>query len=259
MKNSIKTVFLTAMVCNLAFSILAGCTTTTVQKQPVEQKNEQKKASYEEDVYPYIIEQINNTASTFFYDNSESDYNVIVGDNEIPGFCRDYVFHFIDNYKGPGVVFYLSSSKGKAFLERRVKLFEKNDIIIQDKKAIYLFINDEDYQVKRNIEKEEQINYYYNDILNVLKDNKEFEQIIFSPFPHPEWSFVPIQLHAKDGKLFLMENTDIPIPESHAGATKIECFSNHAWVRIIWNGMTIDVDPTWYDNGLSLEQVIEIK
>jgi len=34
--------------------------------------------------------------------------------------------------------------------------------------------------------------------------------------------------------------------------------TNHAWVRIIWNGMTIDVDPTWYDNGLPLEKTIEV-
>jgi hypothetical protein len=58
--------------------------------------------------------------------------------------------------------------------------------------------------------------------------------------------------------LFLIEIISIPAPESHAGRT-IEQFSYHAWVRILWNGMVIDVDPTWYDNGLPFENVIEVK
>ena len=60
-------------------------------------------------------------------------------------------------------------------------------------------------------------------------------------------------------ELFLLEETSIPTPESHAGHTILEEFSDHAWVRIIWNEITIDVEPTWYDGGLPLKQTVEVK
>ena len=181
---------------------MVGC--ISPQKQP----SKKPKVSYEEDLYPFIVEQINNTAATFFYDiekanrnkdipvvEKQESSNAIVGDNETGGVCQDYAFHFIDNFKGPGEVYFLSvDSNGKTELEKRIKLFERSDIIIFDKKTIDSFI-EETYQV--------------------------------------------------------------PTPESPAGET-IEKFSNHAWVRIQWNGLIVDVDPTWHDNGRSLEEVIEV-
>jgi hypothetical protein len=59
------------------------------------------------------------------------------------------------------------------------------------------------------------------------------------------------------GEIFIIEKTSIPTPEFHAGKT-IKDFSCHSWVRILWNGMVIDVDPTWYDNGVPHEEVIEV-
>jgi len=79
-------------------------------------------ATYENDVYPFIVEQINHTAATFFYDREKQNRNraergqppelgpvgnVIVGKNEIGGVCHDYAIHFIENYKGLGDVYYV--------------------------------------------------------------------------------------------------------------------------------------------------------
>jgi hypothetical protein len=70
------------------------------------------------------------------------------------------------------------------------------------------------------------------------------------------WYISPIIFHTtEDGRLFLIEEISIPTPEFHAGKTETEKekFFNHAWVRIIWREKTIDIDPTWYDNGIPLE------
>jgi hypothetical protein len=242
--------------------LLAGC--TSLQKEPKEWPNaitEPPNATYEKDVLPVIIEQINETAATFFYDmekykkiqrsngvpvdkDKPPPRNVVVGNKEIGGVCADYASHFIDNYKGLGEVFYLGVDvNGETFLQRRVKPFERKDIKIQQ----------ENYQAKRDY-----INNFYNRIIQKNKNNKEFTNWGTVAIEEKGWVIEPLNFHTnKDGKLFLIENTPISTPEFHAGETEKEDFFNHAWVRIIWRGRTFDVEPTWYDNGLPLEWAIE--
>jgi len=308
--------------------LLAGC--TSLQKGP--------NATYEKDVLPVIIEQINKTAATFFYDmekfnririskgipidkDEKPPKNVVLGNNEIGGICQDYASHFIDNYKGLGEVYYLVVDvNGEAFLQRRVKPFEKNDIIISDITSIdsfiektyqrvinhaekegsyskwenkqystfytkkingiiylseqpfdsntylvpfkkeYIKIHQKNYQAERDRQKEKEINRIYSMIIRDNEDNKEFTSWENSHNKIEGWYIAPLKFHTtKDGKLFLIEETSIPTPEFHAGKEEEEKekFFNHAWVRIIWNGMTIDVEPTWYDNGIPLEWAIE--
>ena len=67
-----------------------------------------------------------------------------------------------------------------------------------------------------------------------------------------EWYIGPYTFNSNmDRSLYLIEKMSIPTPLSHAGRT--EGFFNHAWVRIVWRDMIIDVDPTWYDTGMPLE------
>jgi len=320
-----KTVFFFA-----AF-LLAGC--TSLQKG----QTERSIAAYEKELLPFIIEQINNTAETFFYDLEKLNRslkekrktlkegpigNVIVGNNEIGGVCRDYASHFIDNYKGPGEVYYLrvDDNGEAAFLQRRVKPFEKNDIIINDAKTVETFIeetyqwvisntkeevlyiiedkekrqwstfyiyttngmtywtedksdytsilftkdliriNMTNYQVERDRQKEKHINDIYSDIIQLHKDKKEFASWWYG-YEAEGWHIETLSFHTnKDGELFLIEETPIPTPKFHAGKTEEEKkdFFDHAWVRIIWEGRTFDVDPTWYDNGFGGKAIGEI-
>lgn len=258
MNNNINK-FHAVLTTIIVFSILTSC--ASVQKKASYEEEvyplivEQKIPSYEEDVYPYIVEQIRNTATTFFYKDKENEnvVNFVVGDNEIAGICQDYVSHFIENYKGPGEVFFLSITKeGIAQLEKKVKPFEKSDIVIKELNGGY---NDDDY-FKEIVENK--TDYIYNDIIQTSKNIKNrFERWYFY-YSSYYWSSNPIHIHIKDGTPFLVEVTPIPTPESHAGKTTENEFINHGWVRIKWNGMTIDVEPTWVDGGFSLEEVIEV-
>jgi len=246
--------------------------------------------------------------------------NVVVGNNEIGGVCQDYASHFIDNYKGLGEVYYLKVDvDGEAVLQRRVKPFEKSDIIISDITSVDSFIEKtyqrvinhtrkegsyfkwedkkyftfytktingiiywseqpfdsntypvpfkkehikiqrKNYQAERDRQKETYINHIYS---MIIRNNKEYKEFTHWESIHKEegWYIAPLKFHTnKDGKLFLIEETSIPTPEFHAGKEEEEKekFFNHAWVRIIWGGMTIDVEPTWYDNGIPLEWAIE--
>jgi hypothetical protein len=286
-------------------------------------------ATYENDVYPFIIEQLNNTAETFFYDLVSWNRklrerrlptvagpagNFIVGKNETGGVCQDYASHFIDNYKGLGDVYFLSvDDKGTAFLHKRLKQFERKDIIISDTKTInsyideiyqwvinqakqensrfiwqndqwstfytytnrgtvywsettfnsdtplvpfvkgHIKINMANYQAERNKQKEKLIDDIYNTIIKNNNANNEFTNWGQS-FESPGWNIPPLKFHTnRDKKLFLMEETSIPTPAFHAGTTEKEKIFNHAWVRILWNGMTVDIEPTWYDNGVPVE------
>ena len=155
--------------------LLTGC--TTVQKRPTDQlrKVDRPDATYEKDIRPFIIEQINNTAKIFFYDLEEFNRflneqglplkegpvkNVIVGMNERGGVCQDYASHFIDNYRGLGEVYFLNvDDNGEAALQRRVKQFEKNDIIINDVKTVDSFI-EETYQWIINSKAKEEGAYF---------------------------------------------------------------------------------------------------
>jgi hypothetical protein len=147
--------------------LLTGC--FSLPKQPVEQA----KVSYEEAVLPFIIEQLNNTASTFFYDtnkaniilknfgipvseNEEPSKNAILGKEERGGVCDDYALHFIDNYKGQGEVLFLSVGNEKTEMVKRLKPFEKSDIILHNSENINSFIE-----------------YIYQRALNYHDKNKE--------------------------------------------------------------------------------------
>jgi hypothetical protein len=333
------------IIYNAAIAIiilLTGCATiqkpaeqpkvATVPKPPVEITNTlptKPPATYENDVYPFIVEQLNNTAETFFYDLanwnkklrerrlptvSGSAANVIVGQKEIGGVCQDYASHFIDNYKGLGDVYFVSvDDKGTAYLQKRIKQFEKKDIKIADNKPVsayideiyqwilnqakqensrYVWQNDQwstfytytnrgtvywsettfnsdtplvpfkkehikinmvNYLAERNRQKEKFIDDIYNTIMQNHRANNEFANW-GQAFEAQGWNIAPLKFHTnKDRKLFLMEETPIPTPVYHAGTTEKEKIFNHAWVRIIWNGMTIDIEPTWYDSGVPIE------
>ena len=294
-------------------------------------------ATYEKDVLPYIIEQINRTAAAFYYDMdkfsrimrehglsvrySESLIaNVIVGNNEIGGVCQDYAWHFIDNYRGLGDVYYVGVDPGgETNLIRRIKPFEKSDIIFNDTMTaasyaeniynriissaareeganyrwqddnnqwttfytrtrngtIYwtedqsnqtpttpftkerIRINQGNFEAERNKIKEEYINTFYNQILQAQKERLSQGWVCWEQSLSSEsagWYISPAAFNStKDGNLYLIEQIPIPTPASHAGETDPGEFYNHAWVRIIWRDMTIDIDPTWYDNGRPID------
>ena len=153
---------------------VTGC--ASVQKEQVNQQKSQvhqkeqidqppitvlPEATYEKDVLPFIIEQLNRTAAKFYYDLDRFNMNlagnglpprlepvpdVIKGDNEISGVCEDYTSDFIDNYKGLGDIYYVKVDfDGEANLLRRIKPLERNDIIINDTMSAADFI-DKTYQ-----------------------------------------------------------------------------------------------------------------
>jgi len=288
-------------------------------------------ATYEKDVLPFIMQQINHTAATFFYDlerfNKELNErglpaitdpvgNYIIGRNEIGGVCEDYASHFIDNYKGLGEIYFVGVNyDGEASLFRRVKLFEKTDIIINDIKTVddfieeiyqwvisnakadeskyiwknaqwktfytrtrngtiywtenesernpsipfkkeHIKINLKNYQAERDRQREKYINEFYNYCIKHGKEIKGIWSFNYDllDFKLAGWNVDTLKFHVnKNGKLFLVEETSIPTPKFHAGETDIKKYSMHAWVRIVWRDMTIDIDPTWYDGGQPLE------
>ena len=192
--------------------------------------------TYEDDLYPHILEQINDTAG-FFYYNRAGIHNAIKGPKEVPGVCNDYASHFVDHYKGPGEVYRMVvSTGGDAALERRVKVFEKSDIKFSTQERIDTFYT---HIMTGNSNRTPPINWsstytYYN---------------------QPESQSFDFHTN-RYGVLYVVDKIPVPTPLSHAGRTT--GFYNHAWVRIIWNGITVDIDPTWYDNGLSLSYVIRV-
>ncbi|MCL2472108.1 MAG: hypothetical protein FWF26_00370 [Treponema sp.] len=292
-------------------------------------------ATYDKDVLPFIIKQINDTAAFFFYDIDKANRNfidqrlppiydtaldVIVGNNETGGVCADYTNHFIDNYRGLGEIYYVCADiDGTTSLLRKVKPFEKSDIIINDtmtvedfREKIYQWvinsrakqngsrfiwqdkngqwatfytrtrngtiywtkdrnnlypavpfgkeqiqINYKNYQAERNRESKEYIDRFYEIALHNNRENKgqpNWGRRWFAESDNKSagWYIAPINLYTdNDGITFLVEKTPIPTPLSHAG--KKDGFFDHAWVRIIWRDMVIDIDPTWYDNGTPIE------
>ena len=320
--------------------LFAGC--ASVQKQTEKKRglayqtqiNDRPDASYEKDILPFIIEQINHTAAAFFYDLDKFNRslaergrpireltveNYIVGDNETGGVCQDYASHFIDNYKGLGEIFYVRVDyDGDASLLKRIKPFEKSDIVINDTMTVDAFvektyqyiianekaneeganikwqdekeqwavfytrtrngtiywtetqtdfntvtpfkkehikINQKNYQAERNRQREEFAEKFYSNILQSSDERKGgwgWSQGLRSE--SNGLSSAPVAFNtSNDGKLFLIEEISIATPKHHAGETDISIFSNHAWVRIAWRDKTIDIDPTWYDNGKPLE------
>jgi hypothetical protein len=221
-------------------------------------------ANFESDLKPFIIEQLNHTASEFYYDidrynklasqhglppRPDTPKNVIIGKNQKPGICQDYAAHFIENFRGAGDLFYVSvDGNGITKLFRRIKRFEKSDISVP--RHMNHFVDG-----------------FYNAVMERHRDFVKTEN-------KWGWSFGqsvqgglvgdciigPYIFNSNtDGTLYLLSEAIIPTKQSHAGKTDIREYSNHAWVRIIWNGLTIDVEPTWYDTGQLLEfGVIEI-
>ena len=212
---------------------IAGCSMLFDDNQTYDEQQ-----NYEEHLYPHILEQINETAR-FFYYNLAGIRNVHVGPNEEPGVCNDYASHFVDNYTGPGQIYrVITRPNGEdTVLERRVKVFERSDIKFSTEDRIDTFYN---HIMTGNDDKTPPINWgssmtFYN--------NPESQSFDF----HTN----------RDGTLYIVDNAPIPTPLNHAGRPSPQ-FYNHAWVRIIWNGITVDIDPTWYDNGVGLSQVIKI-
>ena len=316
---------------NKAFYFIAALLITGCLSQPRIPRISEQQRTYEKDVLPFIIEQLNNTAAAFFYDrekqnrilistgqlpvdkNEDPPGNFIVGVNEIGGVCHDYAFHFIDNYKGPGEVYYFGVDPyGAAELKRRVKPFEKSDIVVADITPVdayiesryqqiinnagvkeegayykwesvqhssfftrtiggiiywseesfnantrlipfrkeHIKINMANYRARRDQQKGEIIDSYYNYILRETqasyRDEGPYIQLSFSRGAEG-WDIGAVEINTdKNGRLYLTETTIVPKPQSHAGRTT--GFLDHAWVRIVWNGMTIDVEPTWLDN-----------
>ena len=289
---------------------------------------------FEKEVLPHIIDQIDDTARAYFYDirmtraynenleRPEVEFtkaaNYIVGENETGGVCMDYAIHFFDNYKGPGDVYLLDVSlNGDASLRKKVKPFEKNDIVINDIKTIEAFneetyhwiinshqhgsyfkwenynwdtfytktingiiywsetefdlntplvpfikehivINITNYYEQRSIEKTREIDSLYNRIKEINDSYLNSIWNILRPYQN-NWHMETIHFYTcKDGNITLLDVVSIPVPDTHAGFTEKEKFFNHAWVRIIWNGITIDIDPTWYDLGFEQNEIIEI-
>ena len=259
LKNSCMAVFikmkktLCSAVSIIACSLFIGCASFSGQST----------AAYKKDVYPFILEQMNNTASVFFYDVERANRmiegsglpslnyppkNVMAGESETGGICTDYALHFIDNYTGPGNVYLVTTSGRNANLQRRIKPFDKSDIIIT---------NVENYREETAETIEKLINDIYNIIIQDLEKSEGFYSGIINYETTNGLRMEPVTLQANgEGKLFLVEETLIPTPKPHAGRTR--GYFNHAWVRIIWNGITIDIDPTWYDAGLSKRQSIKI-
>ena len=194
--------------------------------------------TYEEHLYPYILEQINETAR-FFYYNLPNAGNARRGPNEVPGVCNDYASHFVDNYRGPGQIYrVITRADGKnTVLERRVKVFAKSDI---------------KFSIADRVES------FYSNIMTVnsTKTPPANWTASTSYFINPESQSFEFHTN-RNGTIFILDNKPIPTPLSHSGRTGTQ-FYNHAWVRIIWNGITVDIDPTWYDNGLSLNETIRI-
>jgi hypothetical protein len=279
------------------------------------------------DIFFFFFEQINNTAATFFYDDKDLPSTetqmgkYIKRDGETGGICQDYASPFIDSYSGLGDIYYLEvNDKGEASLRRRVKLFKKNDIIVNDTMTVESFIeetyqwvisNNEEgsiyiiddkekkrwsnfyiyttngmtywsekqfdltlpliplkkehikinlrnYQAERSKQRKEYIDSFYAEVIQLNEDKKgKWSWWGWGQGRHDElagWYISPIKFHTtEDGRMFLIEEISIPTPEFHAGKTEKEKFFNHAWVRIIWREKTIDIDPTWYDNGIPLE------
>ena len=192
--------------------------------------------NYEEHLYPYILEQINETARFFYYPNAG---NARRGPNEVPGVCNDYSSHFVDNYRGPGQIYrVITRANGEhTVLERRVKVFARSDI---------------------KLSTADRVESFYNHIMagNSTKTPPANWTSSTSYFNNPEAQSFEFHTN-RNGTIFVLDNRPILTPLSHSGRPR-PLFYNHAWVRIIWNGITVDIDPTWYDNGLSLGEVIRI-
>jgi len=220
-------------------------------------------ASFENDVLPLIIEQMNHTAASFFYDldrfnrmleesglpiREEPVGNFIVGHNERAGVCQDYAAHFIHHYRGLGEIYFVSvNAYGETALLRRVKRFARSDITIEN-------------PLQLAIDSREIINRFYREVRRSHQRHLQqgsswgwsFGMHGWVGDESREWHIGPYIFNSnEDGSLYLLEKISIPTPLSHAGKT--EGFFNHAWVRIIWRDMIIDVDPTWYDNGLPFD------
>ena len=219
-KMAKKTLLKTFIIFSLIL-LLAGCTLLFGGRQ-----------TYEEDLYPYILAQINDTALFFYYPEAG---NVRVGLNEVAGVCNDYSSHFVDNYSGPGQVYRVSvRDESYAELERRVKVFDKSDIKISRVDDYYMMIMEAN--------------------ASLTHPRSWSREVTF----HNPTESASMRFHTnRHGIIYLTDNIQIPTPASHAGRPPPQ-FYNHAWVRIVWNGITVDIDPTWYDNGLDLSYVIRI-
>jgi hypothetical protein len=306
---------------------------------------------FESKVLPYIVKQLYHTASTYFYcldkynrnrkslglpPRLEPVRNAIQGDNEIPGVCVDYATHFINNYRGPGELFYIQvDTDGSATLYRRLKRFRQSDIVVNHTMSVNTFIENLYHRVISSGAREEGARFIWENEQNLWQTFYTYtrhgiihwssysfnSQTTLIPFKREHISINlsiflqeqnrQIKLHSdkfllrvgerhrdlvderlsswgwgwsnnwasrgksnelgewyigtylfnsnKCGSLYLLERIPIPTPQTHAKETDINKFTNHAWVRIVWEGKIIDVEPTWFDNGREIGRgIIEI-
>jgi hypothetical protein len=216
-------------------------------------------ATFENDLKPIIVDQLNQTASMFYYDvdryqrlakqhgmapRTDVPQNVIVGKNQRPGLCHDYSAHFIENFRGPGDLYLVNTDvSGNTKLFQRIKRFEKSDILVTPQTKNF-------------------IDTYYQAVLTKHNEISKAESKWGWSFGQSSGDLVigPYLFNSNtDGSLYLLSEQIVPAKPTHAGKTDFRDYTNHAWVRIIWNGLAIDVEPTWYDNGQLLEfGIIEV-
>lgn len=226
--------------------------------------------------------------------NKRTDPNKI----EAPGICLDYAEHFVKNYSGPGELFIIIvDSYGNAELVKLNKPFEKTDIynpkniddyIESSYKEIKKLITRSD---RSYIYKDESFSQFYlknidNDIYwsqngdfssnddltlfeeNHLKQNFIIDKYINMVFSHITeyyeksekpfiFKYYNIDLYASRNNLILIDRFPITTPIIHAGI-KNKGFYEHSWVRLTYKGITIDIDPTYYEGGFDLNKIIEI-
>lgn len=153
-------------------------------------------------------------------------------------------------------VFYTKKINGIVYWAEKYEQFESNPLVFFRKEHIKEAIVN--YQLQDEY-KENLAKLLFNYILEDYEKLRETKRITYQPFEGETHWFLnndPIYLHiAENENIYLSEYKSVSTPKFHAG--EITVF-DHAWVRIIWNEMVIDIDPTWYDNGMPLERVIEV-
>jgi hypothetical protein len=187
--------------------------------------------------------------------------DITISDNKAPSAFIDEIYQWVLNQtkqensrfvwqNDQFSTFYTFTSNGTVYWSE--SSFTSDTPLVPFKRE-HIKINAVNYLAERNRQKEKFIDDIYNTIMQNHRANSEFTNW-GQAFEAPGWKIAPLKFHTnKDRKLFLMEETPIPTPVFHAGTMEKEKILNHAWVRIIWNGMTIDVEPTWYDSGVPIE------
>ena len=189
----------------------------------------------------------------------------IINDSESADLLRENIYKMVisDRSKNTARRWEDDYEKWRPFYTKRInktvywseKSFDSKTPLVPFRKDDHIIIHEENFKKAKEVF----IDNFYNYILQNQKDMGEFRVIsVNMEDPNLHLGKISVSLSAKNEKLFLVEEKSIPTPKSHAGHTVIEDFSDHAWVRIIWDEVTIDVEPTWYDGGLLFKQAVEV-